>query len=161
MSRVGRTLDEVVALFAELEEKRDGLDYEIDGLVVKVNDLALQKRLGEISRSPRWAVAYKFKPRQAITRVRAIVPSVGRTGVLTPAAELEPVAVGGVTVRNASLHNMDEVERKDIRIGDQVLIERAGDVIPYVVKVLEERRTGTERRFTMPAHCPVCGADVV
>src|SRR5881397_2254007 len=160
MSRVCETLDEVFALFAELEEKRDRLDYEIDGLVVKVNDLALQKRLGEISRSPRWAVAYKFKPRQAITRVNAIVPSVGRTGVLTPIAELEPVGVGGVTVRNASLHNMDEIERKDVRIGDTVLLERAGDVIPYVVKVVTERRTGGEKRFRMPSTCPVCGAKV-
>src|SRR5213594_2765067 len=161
MSRVCETLDGVFALFAELEEKRDRLDYEIDGLVVKVNDLGLQKRLGEISRSPRWAVAYKFKPRQAITRVVAIVPSVGRTGVLTPIAELEAVGVGGVTIRNASLHNMDEIERKDVRIGDTVLIERAGDVIPYVVKVLTEKRTGRERKFRMPGKCPVCGAEVV
>src|SRR5213076_932497 len=116
MSRVCETLDEVFALFAELEEKRDRLGYEIDGLVIKVNDLSLQKRLGEISRSPRWAVAYKFKPRQAITRGAAIVPSVGRTGGRPPIAELEPVAVGGVTIRNASLHNMDEIERKDVRI---------------------------------------------
>src|SRR5438552_3495253 len=161
MSRVCETLDEVFALFAELEEKRDRLDYEIDGLVVKVNDLGLQKRLGEISRSPRWAMAYKFKPRQAVTRVVAIVPSVGRTGVLTPIAELEPVAVGGVTIRNASLHNMDEIERKDVRVGDTVLIERAGDVIPYVVKVLAEKRTGKEKKFRMPRKCPVCGAEVV
>ena len=161
MSRVCETLDEVFALFAELEEKRDRLDYEIDGLVVKVNDLGLQKRLGEISRSPRWAMAYKFKPRQAVTRVKAIVPSVGRTGVLTPIAELEPVGVGGVTIRNASLHNMDEVERKDVRVGDTVLIERAGDVIPYVVKVLTEKRTGKEKKFRMPRKCPVCGAEVV
>ena len=130
-------------------------------MVVKVNELALQRRLGQVSRSPRWAVAWKFKPRQATTTVLNIFPSVGRTGVLTPAAELTPVAVGGVTVRNASLHNMDEVERKDIRIGDHVLIERAGDVIPYVVKVLTEQRTGEERRFVMPAACPVCGAHVV
>jgi len=161
MSRVCDTLEQVIALFAELEEKRDRLGYEIDGLVVKVNDLGLQKRLGEISRSPRWAIAYKFKPRQATTRVNAIVPSVGRTGVLTPIAELEPVGVGGVTIRNASLHNMDEVERKDVRIGDTVLIERAGDVIPYVVKVLTEKRTGRERKFRMPGKCPVCGAEVV
>src|SRR6266699_1146309 len=161
LSRVCETLDGVFALFAELEEKRDRLDYEIDGLVVKVNDLALQKRLGEISRSPRWAVAYKFKPRQAITRVKAIVPSVGRTGVLSPIAELEPVGVGGVTIRNASLHNMDEVERKDVRVGDTVLIERAGDVIPYVVKVLTEKRTGKEKKFRMTRKCPVCGAEVV
>jgi len=159
-SRVCRTLDEVAALFADLEAERDRLPHEIDGLVVKVNDLGLQKRLGEISRSPRWAVAWKFKPRQATTRVNAIVPSVGRTGVLTPIAELEPVGVGGVTIRNASLHNMDEIERKDVRIGDTVLVERAGDVIPYVVKVLTEKRTGKEKKFRMPGKCPVCGAEV-
>jgi DNA ligase (NAD+) len=160
-SRVLATLDEVHAYYDELADARDTLPYEIDGVVVKVNDLGLQQRLGQISRSPRWAVAWKFKPRQATTRVVSIFPSVGRTGVLTPAAELEPVGVGGVTVRNVSLHNMDEVARKDVRIGDTVLVERAGDVIPYVVKVLEERRTGDEQPFTMPSNCPVCGADVV
>ncbi len=159
-SQVLATLDEVFACFAALEAARDALPYEIDGLVVKVNDLSLQRRLGEVSRSPRWAVAYKFKARQATTRILEIVPSVGRTGVLTPVAVLEPVAVGGVTVRNASLHNVDEIERKDVRIGDTVLLERAGDVIPYVVKVITERRTGKEKRFRMPAKCPVCGAEV-
>jgi DNA ligase (NAD+) len=158
---VAHTLDEVERAFAALEAERDRLPFEIDGLVIKVNDLALQRSLGEVSRAPRWAVAWKFKPRQAITRVRNIVPSVGRTGVLTPIAELEPVRVGGVTVRNASLHNMDEIRRKDVRVGDTVLLERAGDVIPYVVKVLVEKRTGRERPFRMPARCPVCGAQVV
>jgi len=161
MSRLLESLEDVFAFYDELEARRDHLHYEIDGLVVKVNDLGLQRRLGEISRSPRWAVAFKFKARQATTRIVRIVPSVGRTGVLTPVAELEPVPVGGVTVRNASLHNMDEIERKDVRIGDTVLLERAGDVIPYVVKVVTERRTGGEKRFRMPAACPVCGADVV
>jgi len=158
-----RVLDSVAAagaFYAELERERDTLAHEIDGIVVKVNDLALQRRLGEISRAPRWAVAWKFKPRQATTRIVNIFPSVGRTGVLTPVAELEPVPVGGVTVRNASLHNMDEIERKDVRIGDTVLLERAGDVIPYVVKVVTERRTGHEKRFRMPSTCPVCGAKV-
>jgi DNA ligase (NAD+) len=117
--------------------------------------------LGEVSRSPRWAVAFKFKAQQGTTRVRDIVPSVGRTGVLTPVAELEPVAVGGVTISNASLHNMDEVERKDIRIGDTVLVERAGDVIPYVVKSFPEKRSGRERVFVMPKRCPVCDAPVM
>jgi len=161
MSRVLGTLDDVFAFYDELEGERDRLAYEIDGLVVKVNDVGLQRRLGEISRSPRWAVAFKFKARQATTKIVNIFPSVGRTGVLTPVAELEPVQVGGVTVRNASLHNMDEIERKDVHIGDTVLLERAGDVIPYVVKVVTERRTGDEQRFQMPAACPVCGADVV
>jgi DNA ligase (NAD+) len=160
-SRVLPTLDDVFAFFEALEAERDELPYEIDGLVVKVNDLGLQRRLGEIARSPRWAVAFKFRARQATTRIVDIAPSVGRTGVLTPVAELEPVSVGGVTVRNASLHNMDEIERKDVRIGDAVLIERAGDVIPYVVKVVRSKRTGQEKRFHMPKRCPVCGADVV
>jgi DNA ligase (NAD+) len=160
-TRVFEALDGLFAYYDEVAAVRDDLPFEIDGVVVKVNDWRLQHRLGQISRSPRWAIAWKFKPRQAETRVLDIFPSVGRTGVLTPAAELEPVSVGGVTVRNASLHNMDEVERKDVRIGDRVVVERAGDVIPYVVRVLGERRTGHERKFHMPAHCPVCGADVV
>ncbi len=147
--------------FDELESRRDELPYEVDCLVIKVNSLALQAELGQVSRSPRWAVAYKFKPRQATTRVRDIVAHVGRTGTLTPVADLEPVAVGGVTVKSASLHNMDEIARKDVRIGDTVLLERAGDVIPYVVKVITAKRTGRERRFRMPRRCPVCDADVV
>jgi len=147
--------------FADLERARDELPFEIDGMVVKVDDFELQKLLGQVSRSPRWAVAWKFKPRQATTRVVAIEASVGRTGVLTPVAELEPVGVGGVTVRNVSLHNMDEVERKDVRIGDTVVIERAGDVIPYVVGAVTEARDGSERPFAMPGACPVCGAQVV
>ena len=160
-SRVCPDLEAAFAFYDEMEARRDSLPYEIDGLVLKINSLALQAELGQISRSPRWAVAYKFKPRQATTRIRAIVAHVGRTGTLTPVANLDPVAVGGVTVKSASLHNMDEIERKDIRINDTVLLERAGDVIPYVVKVITERRTGRERRFRMPAECPVCGSDVV
>jgi DNA ligase (NAD+) len=159
--RVLETLDEVAAYYDDLAQRRDDLPFEIDGVVIKVNDMSLQRRLGQVSRAPRWAVAWKFPPRQAPTRVTNIFPSVGRTGVLTPAAELEPVAVGGVTVRNASLHNMDEVARKDIRVGDRVLVERAGDVIPYVVKVLDPHRHGRSKPFEMPAKCPVCGAKVV
>jgi DNA ligase (NAD+) len=155
-----RSLDEVFAFFDALEKQRDTLPYEIDGVVVKVNSFALQRQLGEVSRSPRWAVAYKFPARQATTKVLNIVPQVGRTGVLTPVAELESVGIGGVTVKSASLHNMDEIARKDIRIGDTVVLERAGDVIPYVVKVITEKRTGHEKRFTMPTHCPTCGAEV-
>lgn len=157
---VASSLDEVAAFYERLEQERDALPFEIDGVVVKVDSHRDQQTLGQVSRSPRWAVAWKFKPRQAVTRVERIAPSVGRTGVVTPVAELRPVTVGGVTVRNASLHNMDEIERKDIRVHDWILVERAGDVIPYVVKVLAERRTGKERRFRMPAACPVCGAEV-
>lgn len=160
-NRVCSSLDDVAAMFTELERDRDALPFEIDGLVVKVDRLDLQRDLGQVSRSPRWAVAWKFAPRQATTRVREIFASVGRTGVLTPAARVEPVFVGGVTVSNASLHNMDEVERKDIREGDTIVIERAGDVIPYVVRSIPELRTGAEKKFAMPATCPVCGAEVV
>jgi DNA ligase (NAD+) len=159
--RLVHALDDVAEAFAALEAERDDLPFEVDGLVVKVDDFELQRLLGQVSRSPRWAVAWKFKPRQATTRIVRIAPSVGRTGVLTPVAELEPVAVGGVTVRNVSLHNMDEVARKDVRVGDTVLLERAGDVIPYVVRVETSRRTGREKRFRMPHQCPVCGADVI
>lgn len=153
--------DAVVRYHAELAGHRDELPYDIDGIVAKVNDLSAQRQLGEVSRSPRWAVAFKFAAQQGTTRVVNIVPSVGRTGTVTPTAELEPVQVAGVTITSASLHNMDEVERKDVRIGDTVVIERAGDVIPYVVEVVKERRTGHERKFRMPANCPVCGSPVV
>ncbi len=152
--------DDVAAAFAALEAARDTLPFEIDGVVVKVDDLELQRLLGQVSRSPRWAIAWKFKPRRAETRIAAIAPSVGRTGVLTPVAEVDAVAVGGVTVRNVSLHNMDEVDRKDVRVGDTVLLERAGDVIPYVVQVVREKRPDGTEPFHMPAHCPVCGAEV-
>ncbi|OGQ93764.1 MAG: DNA ligase (NAD(+)) LigA, partial [Deltaproteobacteria bacterium RIFOXYA2_FULL_55_11] len=158
--RICHSLKEIFAYHQEMEGRRDQLPYEIDGLVIKVNSLELQRRLGEIARSPRWAAAYKFKPRQATTRIIDIQAQVGRTGTLTPVASLEPVPVGGVTVKSASLHNMDEVERKDIRVGDTVVVERAGDVIPYVVQVVEEKRSGREKKFTMPERCPVCGSAV-
>jgi DNA ligase (NAD+) len=153
-------LEAVLRFGDEMEGRRDELPYEIDGLVVKVNSAELQRRLGQIARSPRWAIAYKFKARQAVTRILDIQAQVGRTGTLTPGASFEPVPIGGVIVKAASLHNMDEIARKDIRIGDYVVVERAGDVIPYVVKVLTERRTGEERQFVMPARCPVCGSEV-
>jgi len=153
-------LGDVLAYRDRMEAERDRLPFEIDGLVVKVNSTELQRRLGEIARSPRWAVAYKFKPRQAETRILDIQPQVGRTGTLTPVASLEAVPIGGVIVKSASLHNMDEIARKDIRIGDTVLVERAGDVIPYVVKVLDEKRNGTEKAFVMPDRCPVCSAAI-
>ncbi|HYC53919.1 MAG TPA: NAD-dependent DNA ligase LigA [Candidatus Binatia bacterium] len=158
--RKARGVGEIMAFYEKIDSERDSLDIEIDGVVVKVDDLAQQERLGELSRSPRWAVAFKFKPRQAMTRVRNIFASVGRLGSLTPVAELEPVQVAGVTISNASLHNMDEIERKDVRIGDTVVIERAGDVIPYVVGPVIEKRDGSERKFEMPARCPSCGSPV-
>lgn len=153
-------LPEVIEYYRELAAKRHDLPYDIDGMVVKVDDIALQERLGTKSRSPRWAVAYKFEAVQETTRVLSIEVQVGRTGALTPVARLEPVSVGGVTVSNATLHNEDEIRRKDVRIGDVVLVQRAGDVIPEVVKVIESRRTGEEEIFRMPGNCPICGGGV-
>ncbi len=161
LNTICRGADAVVAYHHTVAEQRGELPYEVDGVVAKVNSFALQRQLGEVSRSPRWAIAFKFKAHREHTKVKAIVPSVGRTGTITPVAELEPVAVGGVTISSASLHNMDEVERKDVRIGDTVIIERAGDVIPYVVEVVSKERTGKEKKFRMPEQCPVCGSKVV
>lgn len=161
LNRRCRGAEEVIAYHAEMEQRRADLDYDVDGVVAKVDRFEDQRRLGEVSRSPRWAIAFKFKAQQAVTRVLDIVPSVGRTGIITPVAQLEPVQVGGVTVSSASLHNMDELERKDIRIGDYVIVERAGDVIPYIAGVVFERRTGQERKFRMPTKCPACGSPVV
>jgi DNA ligase (NAD+) len=145
----------------ELEGRRHSLPYEIDGVVIKVNDWSLQVELGVKSRSPRYALAFKFQPSQETTRILKIEAQVGRTGVLTPVAHLEPVQVGGVEVSRATLHNQDEIERKDIRVGDTVIIQRAGDVIPEVVKVIASLRTGEERSYELPAHCPVCRSPVV
>jgi len=156
-----RGLDGIIAYHRRAEAERESLDVDVDGVVVKLDELALQNRLGELSRSPRWAVAIKFKPRQAVTRVNAIVASVGRLGTITPVAELEPVSLAGVTVSNASLHNMDEVRRKDVRVRDWVTIERAGDVIPYVVGPVVEKRDGTEKKFRMVRRCPSCRSKVV
>lgn len=150
------TIEQALAFYQELIEVRPDLPYEIDGMVIKVNRVDLQQRLGEKIKSPRWAIACKFAAVEKITRIRDIVVQVGRTGTLTPVAMLEPVQVGGVTVSRATLHNMDEIRKKDIRIGDNALITRAGDVIPKVVAILPADRTGTEQMFDMPAYCPVC-----
>ncbi|MES0362381.1 MAG: NAD-dependent DNA ligase LigA [Desulfobacteria bacterium] len=155
------TLEEIIAYYRDLLDRRHEFPYEMDGMVVKVDDLTLQKRLGEKSRSPRWAVAHKFPAIQETTRVLKIDVQVGRTGALTPVAHLEPVAVGGATVSRATLHNEDEIKKKDVRIGDTVLIQRAGDVIPEVVKVITTKRTGVEEPFQMPALCPVCSSHVL
>jgi DNA ligase (NAD+) len=159
--RVCKDIDEALEFYREMQERREELPYEIDGVVIKVNDFEIREIVGEVSRNPRWAIAYKFPPKQATTRVKDIVVQVGRTGKLTPVAVLEPVPLGGVTVQHATLHNQDEIEKKDIRIGDWVLIQRAGDVIPEVVQPIVSRRTGTEKKFTMPERCPVCGDRVV
>ena len=147
----------MLAYCRRLEAERDALGYDADGVVVKVDDLEQQRRLGATAHHPRWAIAFKFAARQATTRVLGITINVGKTGALTPAAQLEPVELAGVTVSNVSLHNEDEVRRKDVRVGDTVLIERAGDVIPYLVQVVTAKRPAGRRAVRMPDHCPVCG----
>jgi DNA ligase (NAD+) len=158
--RVVEGADGVLAYYRDMGEKRAKLAYEIDGVVYKVNRYALQRELGFVARAPRWAIAHKFPAHEENTTVRDVEFQVGRTGALTPVARLEPVFVGGVTVSNATLHNMDEVERKDVRIGDTVVIRRAGDVIPEVVKVIIERRPKAAKIVKLPAKCPICGSDV-
>jgi DNA ligase (NAD+) len=159
--RSGITVRSVLDYYRELSEKRHRLAYDIDGVVVKVDRIDQQQRLGTTSRSPRWAIAYKFKAIQEITTLQAIEVQVGRTGALTPVAHLKPVNIGGVTVSRATLHNEDEIQKKDVRIGDQVLVQRAGDVIPEIVKVITSKRDGSEKRFKMPGRCPVCDSPVV
>ena len=153
--------EEVVDYYGQMLQKREDLNYEMDGIVVKVDDLTIQKELGQLQRSPRWAIAWKFPAQQETTAVRDIQISVGRTGALTPVAILEPVQIGGVTVGRATLHNEDEVRRKDVRIGDTVIVQRAGEVIPEVVAVIRSKRSGRPRKFVMPTRCPVCGAPAV
>ncbi len=155
-----RSFEETLAHGRQLLQLRARLPYEADGAVVKVNELAAHQRLGMTFRSPRWAIAYKFPAHEATTQVLDIVPSVGRTGTITPVASLSPVACGGVTISNATLHNYDEVDRLGIRIGDWVMIRRAGDVIPQVIKVIESRRTGNARAVQPPTRCPVCGGAI-
>lgn len=158
LTRVHEDADSVMEAFAELGEVRDDLDYDIDGLVIKVDDLDLQAELGAAHREPRWAIAWKFAPRVRTTVLREIIIGVGRTGVLTPVAVIDAVELGGAMVRHATLHNEEDIRRKDIRIGDTVIVERAGDVIPRVVGPVIESRTGDELEFSMPTECPACGA---
>jgi len=153
-------ISQAIEFHKGMEEVRDDLPFEIDGVVFKVNRREYRETLGMRTRDPRWAVAYKFPPRQATTELLDIRVQVGRTGRLTPVAELKPVKIGGVTVSRASLHNQSEIDRKDIRIGDTILVERAGDVIPHVVKSIREKRSGLERKFHLPDKCPVCGGNV-
>src|SRR3972149_1462685 len=161
LNKLCNGIREAIEYYREIGNRRDSLGFEIDGVVIKVNNLDLQGRLGTVARSPRWAVAYKFEPRQATTRILKIEAQVGRTGILTPVAIMEPVKIGGVTVSRSTLHNQDEIDRKDVRVGDWVLIERAGDVIPAVVKVITSKRTGKEVAYRLPGRCPVCGSEVL
>lgn len=153
-----KSLEEVVSFYKEMLEQRDSLDYDIDGIVMKVNSVEQQKLLGSTAKFPRWAISFKFPARQATSRIKNIIIQVGRTGALTPVAVLEPVKISGITISRSTLHNEDEIKRKDIRIGDYVLIERSGDVIPKIVSVMKERRTGKEVEFVFPKTCPVCSS---
>lgn len=160
-TKICRGISDIISYHAKMDSLRDSLPFEIDGVVFKVNSLKSQEKLGSRTRDPRWAIAYKFKPRQATTRLTDISVQVGRTGRLTPVAELEPVNIGGVTVSRASLHNQSEIDRKDIRVGDMVVVERAGDVIPQVVKPIKDLRKGNERGFELPRKCPICSSKVI
>lgn len=160
-TRLCKNLKEVKEYIEEWKEKREELSFEVDGIVIKVDEFSKQRELGETIKSPRWAVAYKYPARQATTKIIDIVLQVGRTGTITPVAIFEPVQLAGSTISRASLYNEDEIRRKDVRIGDWVLIEKGGDVIPKVVKVIKEKRTGKEKEFKMPEVCPVCGSKIV
>ncbi len=151
-------IEKVIDSIRKIEAKRPEFPFETDGAVVKVNDFKLQRTLGFKTREPRWAIAYKFPAHQGTTQIQDIIANVGRTGAITPVAMLKPVRIGGVAVSRSTLHNWDEIERKDIRIGDTIVVERAGDVIPRVVAVIKEKRTGHEKKFPPPTHCPVCGS---
>jgi DNA ligase (NAD+) len=159
--KVAKGINQVIEAVKEIEELRRGYPFETDGAVVKVNSFEMQRRLGTKTREPRWAIAYKYPAHQGITKLNDILASVGRTGVITPVAILEPVRIGGVTVSRSTLHNWDEIERKDIRIGDYVIVERAGEVIPHIIGVVKDRRTGNEKPVKPPQHCPVCGSKTV
>jgi len=155
------TIQEVIDYMHTWDEKRLDLDYDTDGMVIKVNDFDQRERLGQRTKSPRWAIAYKFEAEQAITRLLSIEPSVGKDGVLTPVAHLEPVILAQTRVSRASLHNADQIAKKDIRVGDNVVVIKAGEIIPYVVRSVHDARTGTEKVYKFPARCPVCGAEVI
>ncbi|WP_376741795.1 NAD-dependent DNA ligase LigA [Pelotomaculum terephthalicicum] len=159
--KIFSTMDDLIQYCFRWQKERFNLSYAIDGLVMKVNSLPQQERLGATAKSPRWAIAYKFPPEQAVTRVKNIFVRVGRTGVLTPAAELEPVRLAGTTVSKATLHNEDYIKEKDIRVGDLVLVQKAGDIIPEIQAALPDKRTGAEKVWSMPAECPACGSKVV
>ncbi len=154
------SIDDAVEWYGKMKEKREELPFEIDGCVFKVNPFDAQKKLGARAADPRWAIAWKFPPQRKVAKIKDIKAQVGRTGALTPVAMLEPVLIGGAQVSRVTLHNQDEIERKDIRKGDHVMVERAGDVIPHVVKVMKRKRSGAEKKYRLPRKCPACGGKV-
>jgi len=160
-NRLIRGIDNLMDNYKEVEKKRSKLDYDIDGIVYKINDFNLQKRLGNVANSPRWAIAHKFSAVNGLTTIKDIEIQIGRTGALTPVAKVEPINIGGVVVSNATLHNEDEIIRKDIRVGDVVIIERAGDVIPHILKVDFSKREKNSKKFIFPKYCPSCGSETV
>ena len=160
-NKLCRSIEEVKSYYQESLSNRESLPYDADGIVAKINPIALQEKLGHVGREPRWAVAYKFPPVQGTTVLESIEINVGRTGSLNPYAVLRPVSIGGVTIKHAALHNEDDIRRKDIRIGDTVIVQRAGDVIPEIIGPVTSKRTGDEREFHMPAACPRCGSDII
>ena len=161
---LNKTIDNIKYLinnYNNIEKNREKLDFDIDGIVYKVNDLKIQKRLGNVANAPRWAIAHKFASNKAISKVLSIDIQVGRTGALTPVAKIDPVNIGGVTVSNATLHNEDEISRKDIRVGDTVTVERAGDVIPHILSVDVRKRSKDSTKYVFPKNCPSCGSKTV
>lgn len=159
--KVCKTINEIVDYCMKWQQERDNLDYDIDGVVIKVNQHKYREKIGSTLKAPRWAIAYKFPARQVTTQLKNVVIQVGRTGIITPVAELEPVECGGVVISRATLHNFDEIKRLGVKIGDTVVVERAGEVIPKIVKVVESKRTGKEKEIEIPKKCPVCGSNVV
>ena len=155
------SIEACIQYYEDIAGQRDTLPFDIDGVVFKLDDIVLQQQAGQVARAPRWAIASKFPAQEVTTKLLDVDFQVGRTGAITPVARLDPVVVGGVTVSNATLHNMDEIERKDVRIGDTVIVRRAGDVIPEVARVVESARIGDLVKPTIPQHCPVCSSDVV
>ncbi len=147
--------------YYEIEKKRANLDFDIDGIVYKVNDFAMQRRLGNVANAPRWAIAHKFSSNKAISKILDIEIQIGRTGALTPVAKIKPINIGGVIVSNATLHNEDEINRKDIRVGDTAVIERAGDVIPHILSVDKQKRLKNSKKFIFPKNCPSCGSETI
>ena len=161
MNKIISGVKNLIKNYEEVEKKRADIDFDIDGIVYKINDFTMQKRLGNVANAPRWAVAHKLSSNKALSHIIEIEIQVGRTGALTPVAKIKPINIGGVVVSNATLHNEDEIKRKDIRIGDMAIIERAGDVIPHILSVDKNKRSKNSQKFIFPKKCPSCGSETI